>query len=73
VPFGSYLWIDYLYVEVEVTGEGYIPTQPPEQPTGWDIAWWIFVIILVVVLIAIIAWSLPRLGKVAKEIKKAID
>jgi len=68
-----YLWIDYLYVEVEVTGEGYIPTQPPQQPTGWDIAWWIFVIILVVVLIAISAWSLPRLAKVAKDIKKAID
>jgi len=64
IPFGAYLWIDYLYVELEVTGEGYIPTQPPEPPTGWDIAWWIFVVVLVLIVIVALAWSLPRLKKV---------
>ena len=65
VPFGSYLWIDYLYVELEVTGEGYLPpVAPPTQPTTWDIVWWIFVLIIIVALIATLAWSLPRLKKV---------
>jgi len=67
IPFGAYIWIDYLYCEVEVTGEGYLPpVPPPPPPNPWEIAWWIILIVIIVALIASLAWSLPRIKKVLK-------
>jgi len=73
-PFTTAFYVDYLYCELEVTGNQYLPPPPsaPEAPDIGTILWYLFLAVIVIILIVAFAYSLPRLAKVAKDIGKEL-